>query len=106
MPRAAADVDVFHAIADVNRRAMLDVLARGEASVGELVERGALGYSAVSQHLAVLLRSGLVRRRRQGRQQLYRLDPGPLRAVHEWSSHYERFWRGRLARLRAVIEPE
>lgn len=106
MPRAAADVDVFHAIADANRRAMLDVLARGETSVGELVEQGSLGYSAVSQHLAVLLRSGLVRRRRDGRQQLYRLEPGPLRAVHEWSRHYERFWRGRLARLRTVIEGE
>lgn len=106
MHRAPADLDVFHAIADVNRRAMLDVLAHGETSVGELVARGTLGYSAVSQHLAVLLRSGLVRRRRQGRQQLYRLEPKPLREVHEWSSHYERFWRVRLGRLRRVLEQE
>jgi DNA-binding transcriptional ArsR family regulator len=104
--RSSASVDVFHAIADINRRAMLDFLARGEAPVGALVEHAGLSYSAVSQHLAVMLDVGLVRRRQEGRQRLYRLDPKPLREVHEWASHYEKFWRGKLQRLRTVLEEE
>jgi len=104
--RSSASVDVFHAIADTNRRAMLDFLARGEAPVSALVEHAGLSYSAVSQHLAVLLDIGLVRRRQDGRRRLYRLDPKPLREVHEWASHYEKFWRGRLQRLRAVLDEE
>ncbi|MDP9148452.1 MAG: metalloregulator ArsR/SmtB family transcription factor [Myxococcota bacterium] len=104
MSRAASTVDVFHAVADANRRAMLDFLSLGEAAVGALVEHSGLSYSAVSQHLAVLLEIGLVVRRQDGRQRLYRLDPGPLRAVHDWTSHYEKFWRGKLGRLRRVLE--
>lgn len=106
MSRAASTVDVFHAVADTNRRALLDFLARGEAPVGALVEHAGLSYSAVSQHLAVLLDVGLVRRRQDGRQRLYRLDPAPLRQVHEWTEHYEKFWTGKLARLRRVLDEE
>ena len=103
MSRAAAHADVFRAIADPSRRAILDFLAEGEAPVAALVEHAELSWSAVSQHLGVLLDAGLVVRRQEGRQRLYRLDPGPLREVHEWSSHYRKFWRGRLARLRRVL---
>jgi DNA-binding transcriptional ArsR family regulator len=85
---------------------MLDFLARGEAPVGDLVAHAGLSYSAVSQHLAVLLEVGLVRRRQEGRQRLYRLEPGPLREIHDWTSHYEKFWRAKLSRLRRVIEEE
>jgi DNA-binding transcriptional ArsR family regulator len=106
MGRAVAGADVFHAVADANRRAMLDFLARGEAPVGALVEHAGLSYSAVSQHLAVLLDAGLVHRRQDGRQRWYRLDPAPLREVHEWTAHYERFWRGKLARLRKLVEED
>jgi DNA-binding transcriptional ArsR family regulator len=102
--RTASTVDVFHAVADANRRALLDYLAQGEAPVGALVDHAGLSYSAVSQHLAVLLEVGLVRRRQDGRQRFYRLDPAPLREVHDWASHYEKFWRGKLARLHRVIE--
>ena len=104
MSRAASTVDVFHAIADANRRSLLDLLAQGEAPVGALVDHSGLSYSAVSQHLAVLLEVGLVRRRQDGRQRLYRLNPIPLREVHDWTGHYEKFWRSRLARLRRVLE--
>jgi DNA-binding transcriptional ArsR family regulator len=106
MSRAASSVDVFHAVADANRRALLDCLSLGEAPVGALVEQAGLSYSAVSQHLAVLLEVGLVRRRQDGRQRVYRLDATPLREVHAWTSHYEKFWRGKLARLRRVVEEE
>jgi DNA-binding transcriptional ArsR family regulator len=104
--RAASTVDVFHAIADANRRALLDFLAQGELAVGTLVEHSGLSYSAVSQHLAVLLDVGLVRRRQDGRQRFYRLDPQPLREVHDWTGHYEKFWRGKLKRLRRVLEED
>jgi len=104
MSRAASAVDAFHAVADANRRAMLDFLAQGEAPVGALVEHAALSYSAVSQHLAVLLGAGLVRRRQEGRQRLYRLDAAPLREVARWASFYERFWTERLDRLGAFFE--
>jgi DNA-binding transcriptional ArsR family regulator len=100
----AAATDVFHAVADGNRRAMLDRLAGGEASVGALVEHAGLSYSAVSQHLAVLLGAGLVRRRHEGRRRLYRLDPAPLREVARWASRYQRFWTERLDRLEAFFE--
>lgn len=105
MSRAVASIDVFHAVADPQRRALLDRLAQDdEAAVGELVEHTGLSYSAVSQHLAVLLAVGLVHRREAGRQRFYRLDADPLRVVHDWTRHYERFWRGRLARLRRVLD--
>jgi DNA-binding transcriptional ArsR family regulator len=106
MSRASSSADVFHAVADANRRALLDFLAQGEAPVGALVAHAGLSYSAVSQHLAVLLEAGLVQRERDGRQQVYRLDPAPLREVHAWTSHYEKFWRGKLARLRRVLEED
>jgi DNA-binding transcriptional ArsR family regulator len=83
---------------------MLDLLAGGEAPVGTLVQHARLSYSAVSQHLTVLLDAGLVRRRRQGRRRLYRVDPTPLRAVARWASRYERFWTERLDRTEAFFE--
>ena len=103
MPRVAAAVDVFRAVADPHRRTLLDALSPGEVAVGDLAKAVALSYSAVSQHLAILREAGLVTRRRAGRQQLYRLDPTPLRTIHVWTSHYERFWRDRLGRLRRVL---
>ncbi len=106
MSRAASATDIFHAIADGNRRSLIDALARGELPVGDLVAGSGLSYSAVSQHLAVLLDVGLVQRRHDGRQRFYRLDPAPLREVHRWTSHYETFWKGKLARLRRVLEKE
>ncbi len=106
MSRAAAAADVFHAVADAHRRELLDVLAQGEAPVGALVDRAGLSYSAVSQHLAVLLDVGLVQRRQQGRQRLYRLDPAPLREVYDWSGHYARLWQSKLPRLRDLLAEE
>lgn len=82
----------------------MDFLARGEAPVGAAVEHSGLSYSGVSQHLAVLLEVGLVERREEGRQRFYRLDPAPLRVVHDWTGHYEQFWLSKLSRLRQVLE--
>jgi DNA-binding transcriptional ArsR family regulator len=106
MSRSLASADVFHAVADANRRKVLDSLAMGEVTVGAVVGEVGLSYSAVSQHLAILLEAGLVRRRRDGRQRLYRLDAAPLREVARWVSHYDRFWSERLDRLEEFFDEQ
>jgi DNA-binding transcriptional ArsR family regulator len=100
----AASSDAFRAISDGNRRMLLDVLRDGERPVGGLVEAAGLSYSLVSQHLQVLLDAGVVARRPEGRQRIYRLDAAPLRAVHDWTGEYERFWDERIERLRRRLD--
>ncbi len=104
MPRTVAGSDVFQAIAEPNRRQILDVLRQGDRTVGALVEATGLSYSLVSQHLKVLLDVRTVVRRPQGRHRIYRLDPAPLREVRDWTREYERFWHERMARLRRRLD--
>jgi DNA-binding transcriptional ArsR family regulator len=99
MPRPAATADVFRAISDPTRRALLDLLRAGERNVSELAAEFDVSLPAVSQHLKVLRDSRLVRERRGGRQRYYRLDPQPLREVAEWIADYERFWLEKLDAL-------
>ena len=103
---SSAGDSVFHAIADPNRRHLMDLLADGEKSVQELARNFDITLAAVSQHLAVLLDSRLVARRASGRQRLYRLDAAPLHIVDEWTSRHRRFWQSRLTRLRAYLDKE
>jgi DNA-binding transcriptional ArsR family regulator len=103
MPRTPVRSDAFRAIADKNRRALLDVLRDGELAVGALVDATGMSYSLVSQHLAVLTEAGVVERRADGRQRIYRIDARPIRAVHDWTGEYERFWTRSLARLRRQL---
>ena len=104
MPRVLANTDPFHAISEGNRRVLLDVLRNGEQPVGGLVEAAGLSYSLVSQHLKVLLDAGVVARRPEGRQRIYRLEAAPLREVHDWTAEYERFWQERIVRLRNHLD--
>jgi DNA-binding transcriptional ArsR family regulator len=104
MSRAAASSDAFHAIAEGNRRALLDQLRDGEQPVGDLVAASGLSYSLVSQHLQVLLDAGVVARRPDGRRRIYRLEAAPLQLVHDWTAEYEQFWGERIARLRRRLE--
>ncbi len=104
MSRAAAGADVFHAVAEPNRRQILDVLRGGEQSVGGLVEATGLSYSLVSQHLQVLLDTHTVVRRPAGRQRIYRLDAAPLRVVRDWTAEYEHFWHERISRLKRRLD--
>jgi DNA-binding transcriptional ArsR family regulator len=96
-------MDVYHVIADPSRRGVLDVLTHGEAPVGTLVDQVGLSYSAVSQHLAILLEAGLVQRRQHGRQRLYRLNAAPLRDVAQWVARYQPYWAERLDRLESFF---
>jgi DNA-binding transcriptional ArsR family regulator len=103
MPRPRASEDVFHAIADGNRRVLIDLMEPGPRAVGELVVASGMSYSATSQHLAILRRAGLVGSRASGRQRLYELHPAPLQEVHDWSARYSEFWGDRLEALGELL---
>lgn len=106
MPRHSSASDVFHAVADSGRRAMLDRLSEEEASVGTLADHAGLSYSAASQHLTVLREAGLVRSHARGRQRIYSLRPARLRLIHDWSARYQRLWGRSLKRLRRLLDEE
>ncbi|HEX4790685.1 MAG TPA: metalloregulator ArsR/SmtB family transcription factor [Actinospica sp.] len=103
MARAATTTDAFNAVAEPRRREILDALAGGERSVGDLVERLGVAQPVVSKHLRVLREVGLVRVRDEGRQRFYRLDAAPLRQVYDWVKDYERLWSERFALLDEVL---
>src|SRR5271165_6231370 len=91
------------ALADPTRRGILARLALGEASVTELAEPYSMSLAAVSKHLKVLERAGLIARGRQAQWRPCRLDAGPLREVADWLEHYRRFWDASLDRLDAYL---
>lgn len=82
----------FGALADPTRRALIDRLSRGEATVGELAAPFAMTFAAVSKHLRVLEAAGLVARSREGQYRPARLDARPLAAASRWIDDYEQFW--------------
>jgi len=105
MPRAATTTDAFNAIAEPRRRAIIDVLGDGRPhAVGEVVERLQIPQPAVSKHLAVLRKVGLVSVSRNGQLRLYRLSARELRPVHDWVNTYERFWTQQLDRIKERAE--
>jgi DNA-binding transcriptional ArsR family regulator len=104
MSGTASAADPFHAIAESNRRVLLDALRQGEQPVGALVDASGLSYSLVSQHLRVLLDAGVVERRPDGRRRIYGLQARPLRAVHDWTVTYEAFWQERVERLERRLD--
>jgi DNA-binding transcriptional ArsR family regulator len=89
----------FAALADPTRRAILARLAAGEASVTELAEPFAMSLPAVSKHLKVLERAGLIARGRERQWRPCRLEAGPLKDASDWLEHYRRFWEASLDRL-------
>ena len=94
----------FSALADPTRRAILARLARGEATVGELAQPFAMTLPAVSKHLKVLERAGLISRGRSAQWRPCRLDPGPLRDAAGWLEHYRRFWDESFDRLDEYLD--
>lgn len=97
--------DVFFAISDQTRRALLRRLAdEGEQPVTELVRRFSISQPAISKHLRCLRRAGLVRRRSQGRCQLYRIEGDRLRQVFDWVSYFEKYWDQKLDALGEYLD--
>lgn len=101
--RTARLDDVFRALADPTRRAMLRRLADGEHSIGVLAEPFRMSFAAASKHVRVLEDAGLLRRRVDGRVHLCRIEPAPLAAANAWLRHYEGFWTRQLEALDAVL---
>ena len=99
MARASTTTDVFNAVGDAHRRAILDVLLSGEMSVGAIVGQVSMPQPHVSRHLRVLSEVGLVRCRVEGRHRLYRLAPDQLQPLRTWVAKYERAINDRLDRI-------
>jgi DNA-binding transcriptional ArsR family regulator len=105
MPRAATTADVFNAIAEPRRREIIDMLVGGRAhAVGDLVTRLRIPQPAVSKHLGVLRKVGVVSVTRQGQRRLYRLEAEKLKPVHDWVKNFERYWSHQLDRIRERAE--
>jgi DNA-binding transcriptional ArsR family regulator len=94
----------FAALADPTRRAILARLAQGEATVLELAQPFAISQPAISKHLKVLERAGLISRGRDAQRRPCRLEPAPLAAANSWIEDYRRFWEGSFERLDVVLD--
>ena len=104
MHRARASEDVFRAIADPTRRAILDRLRAGPANAGSLAADFRQSRPAISKHLKVLRESKLVAEEREGRERVYQLRPVPLQRVAGWLEGYRFFWQSSLTNLKRYLE--
>jgi DNA-binding transcriptional ArsR family regulator len=104
VPRAATTTDVFNAVAEARRRAILVYLALRERPVGDIVVALGLGQPSVSKHLKVLRHVGLVHVRREGRQMFYRTNVEAMKPLHDFTETFDRFWRHQLTRVKQRAE--
>jgi DNA-binding transcriptional ArsR family regulator len=98
--------DVFNALANPVRRQILASLRDGPRAVNDLAAQFDVGRPAISEHLQVLRRTGLVREEPRGQHRYYHLEALPLTEVDEWLHPFERYWRARLRALRRVLDEE
>jgi DNA-binding transcriptional ArsR family regulator len=94
----------FGALADPTRRRILERLANGDRCVTDLARPYSMSLPAVSKHLRVLEKAGLVRRRRDGRVHRLKLDASPMKEAQQWIEEYRRFWEERLDRLDEYLQ--
>ena len=104
MPKYSTLDRAFHALADPTRRAILSRLARGAATVKELASPFAMSGPAVSKHLRVLERAGLIQRGREAQWRPCTLEAGPLKDVAEWTGGFRQFWEANYARLDTYLD--
>jgi DNA-binding transcriptional ArsR family regulator len=105
MARAPTTTDVFNAIAEPRRREIVELLARrGALAVGALVLSLGLPQPAISKHLGVLRKVGLVAVIKQGKQRVYNLEAEKLKSVHDWVKTFERLWDHQLDRIKVLAE--
>ena len=97
-------MNALAALADPTRRRIVELLAEGERTAGELASQFEAARPGVSRHLRVLREHGLVRVRAEGRRRVYSLDPRPLDDLDAWLTHYRAFWQNRLDALDAQIK--
>lgn len=105
MARAATTTDVFNAIAEPRRRQIVELLARrGALAVGTIVVALGLPQPAISKHLGVLRKVGVVEVIRQGKQRVYSLEAEKLKTVHDWVQAFEELWSHQLDRIKERAE--
>jgi DNA-binding transcriptional ArsR family regulator len=104
MQTALRHTEIFRALGDPTRRSVYEHLIAREETVSELTARFGVSQPAISQHLKTLREAGLVEVRREGREAHYRAGREGLKPLFDWIAHYERFWRGREGKLKAVLE--
>lgn len=97
-------MEVFEALSDGTRRRMLELLAVGELTAGELGAEFDVTQPAISRHLRVLREAGLVRYRREAQRRVYRLEPRPLESVDRWLEQYRAYWTRHLDALERHLE--
>jgi DNA-binding transcriptional ArsR family regulator len=96
----------FAALADPTRRRIIALLAERDRTVNEIAAQFSISRPAISRHLRVLHRSGLVMDERRGRERLQRFDGAALQPVVDWVSRYEGFWRQKLGALKRLVEDD
>jgi DNA-binding transcriptional ArsR family regulator len=106
MHRPSAHADVFHAVADPTRRAILDRLRRGALPVNDLASGFRVSRPAISKHLRVLRNAKLVREQKDGRQRIYQLEAKRIEDVAKWADTYREFWQHSLNNLKRHLEKE
>lgn len=99
-------MNAFAALADPTRATIIEALAEGERTAGELVALFPISQPAVSQHLRVLREAGLVIASKEAQRRVYRLDARPLREIDRWLDNYRRFWAGKLDDLERHMDEE
>lgn len=103
---AVQDEPSFNAIADPTRRAILDLLRKGEMPAGDIARHFPVSRPAIARHVGILRRAGLLRERRESRSRIYALDPAGLAAVDRWIAPYRLFWAARMTDLKHIAENE
>lgn len=100
----SAELDrIFSALADPTRRAILRVLTRHPATINEIAKPFPVSLNAISKHVMVLERAGLLRREIKGREHHCWIEPRPLREAEEWLDYYRQFWEERMDALQAYV---
>ena len=104
MPRPSSHSDVFQAVADPTRRAILDRLRKGPLPVNDLASGFRVSRPAISKHLRVLRTARLVHEKREGRQRIYQLEPARIQDIANWAQEYRKFWQHNIESLKRHLE--
>lgn len=105
MARAATTTDVFNAVAEPRRREIIALLSNGqEWAVNDVVVRMKMAQPAVSKHLGVLYKVGVVTRGKRGQHRMYRLEAAQLKTIHDWVKTFERYWNNQIERIKERAE--
>ena len=94
---------VFSALSDETRRGMLAQLAKGEANISALAERYTMSQPAISKHIKVLERAGLITKSKRGREIIVRVNPAPMKEARDWISYYAQFWEDQFDAVEAYL---